>query len=95
MPKLGLSDLSTYGVALGSDTSPPDWQSYVGLDRHELAHAAIDQSRPPEPILPMSFTSRHSGAEIRLPHSPGTPWRSVRRTQRSICVYSGPILVPP
>jgi hypothetical protein len=47
LPKLGLSGLSTYGVALGSDTSPPDWQSYVGLDRHELAHAAIDQFRSP------------------------------------------------
>ena len=47
LPKLGLGGLSTYGLALGSDTSPADWQSYVGLDRHELAHAAIDQFRSP------------------------------------------------
>jgi len=47
LPKLGLGGLSTHGLALGSDTNPPDWQSYVGLDRHELAHAAIDQFRSP------------------------------------------------
>ena len=47
LPKLGLSGLSTHGLALGSDTSPADWQSYVGLDRHELAHAALDQFRSP------------------------------------------------
>jgi hypothetical protein len=47
LPKLGLSGLSTHGFALGSDTSPADWQSHVGLDRHELAHAAIDQFRSP------------------------------------------------
>ena len=28
LPKLGLGGLSTHGLALGSDTSPPDWQSY-------------------------------------------------------------------
>ena len=47
LPKLGLSGLSTYGLALGSDSSPADWQSYVGFDRHELAHAALDQFRSP------------------------------------------------
>ena len=47
LPKLGLNGLSTNGLALGSDTSPDDWQSYVGLDRHELAHAALDQFRSP------------------------------------------------
>ena len=47
LPKLGLNGLSTNGLALGSDTSPTDWQSYVGLDRHELAHAALDQFRSP------------------------------------------------
>jgi hypothetical protein len=47
LPKLGLGGLSTHGLALGSNTSPADWQSYVGLDRHELAHAAIDQFRSP------------------------------------------------
>jgi len=47
LPKLGLSGLSTNGISLGSDTSPADWKSYVGLDRHELAHAALDQFRSP------------------------------------------------
>jgi hypothetical protein len=47
LPKLGLGGLSTHGLALGSNTSPADWQRYVGLDRHELAHAAIDQFRSP------------------------------------------------
>src|SRR5271165_5514039 len=46
LPKLGLGGLSVHGLALGSGTSPADWQSYLGfLDRHELAHAAIDQFR--------------------------------------------------
>ncbi len=48
LPKLGLSELSTHGLALGSNTSPADWQSYVGEDRHELAHAALDQFRSPQ-----------------------------------------------
>ncbi len=47
LPKLGLGGLSTHGLALGSDISLPDWQNYVGLDRHELAHAALDQFRSP------------------------------------------------
>jgi hypothetical protein len=48
LPKLGLGGLSTHGLALGSDMSPADWQSYLGFfDRHELAHAAIDQFRSP------------------------------------------------
>ena len=47
LPKLGLDGLSTHGLALGSNTSPADWPSYVGLDRHELAHAALDQFRTP------------------------------------------------
>ncbi len=47
LPRLGLGGLSTHGLALGSDTSPADWQSYVGLDQHELAHAALDQFRSP------------------------------------------------
>jgi hypothetical protein len=47
LPKLGLSGLSTHGIALASGTSPSDWQRYVGLDRHELAHAALDQFRTP------------------------------------------------
>jgi hypothetical protein len=47
LPILGLGGLSTHGIALGSDTSPPDWQRHGGFDRHELAHAAIDQFRTP------------------------------------------------
>ena len=56
LPKLGLSGLSTNGIALGSDTSPPDWRSYAGLDRHELAHAAIDQFRSPGADPPCVLT---------------------------------------
>ena len=47
LPWLGLGGLSTHGMALGSDTSPEDWQGHGGLDRHELAHAAVDQFRSP------------------------------------------------
>ena len=52
LPKLGLSGLSTNGIAIGSDASPADWRSYVGLDRHELAHAAINQFRSPSAYPP-------------------------------------------
>jgi hypothetical protein len=47
LPWLGLSDLSTHGMALGSETSPHNWQSYGVLDRHESAHAALDEFRSP------------------------------------------------
>ncbi len=47
LPRLGLEGLSTYGFALGSAASPSDWQGYIGSDRHELAHAALDQFRTP------------------------------------------------
>jgi hypothetical protein len=45
LPRLGLGDLSLHGLALGSGASPPDWESGGALDRHELAHAAIDLYR--------------------------------------------------
>lgn len=44
--RLGLGGLSVHGLALGSDSSPADWATEGALDRHELAHAAIDQFRP-------------------------------------------------
>jgi hypothetical protein len=47
LPRLGLGGLSTHGMALGSDRSPEDWRGHGGLDRHELAHAALDQFRSP------------------------------------------------
>src|SRR3954453_5240825 len=42
---LDQGNLSVHGIALGSDASPPDWESGGSLDRHELAHAALDQYR--------------------------------------------------
>ena len=66
LPKLGLDGLSTHGLALGSNTSPADWPSYVGLDRHELAHAALDQFRSPEAdppyVLHEGWAQSRSGA---------------------------------
>ncbi|HEV3165725.1 MAG TPA: hypothetical protein VGZ22_16980 [Isosphaeraceae bacterium] len=46
LPVLSLNGLSTNGLALGSDHSPSEWQLRGEMDRHELAHAARDQSRP-------------------------------------------------
>ena len=47
LPVLRLGRLSVHGIALGSDRSPEDWEDEGSLDRHELAHAALDQFRTP------------------------------------------------
>ena len=90
LPKLGLSGLSTNGIALGSDTSPPDWRSYAGLDRHELAHAAIDQFRSPGADPPCVLTE--GWAQSRCGDTPAALSRdalgNVQRTRRSVCVNS-------
>ena len=46
LARLDLGSLSVHGIALGSGESPADWGTDGGLDRHELAHAALDQYRP-------------------------------------------------
>jgi hypothetical protein len=43
--RLDLGSLSVHGIALGSDESPEDWDTGGQLDRHELAHAALDEYR--------------------------------------------------
>jgi hypothetical protein len=68
LPKLGVGGLSTHGLALGSNMSPPDWQNYVGLDRHELAHAAIDQFRSPGADPP--YVLHEGWAEARSGETP-------------------------
>ncbi len=68
LPKLGLGGLSTHGLALGSDTSPADWRNYVGLDRHELAHAALDQFRSPEADPP--YVLHEGWAQSRCGETP-------------------------
>ncbi len=45
LPRLGQGSLSVHGIALGSGESPPDWGLGGSLDRHELAHAALDMYR--------------------------------------------------
>jgi hypothetical protein len=45
--RLDLGSLSVHGIALGSGESPGDWDSGGVLDRHELAHAALDEYRAP------------------------------------------------
>lgn len=45
LSRLGLSGLSVHGIALGSGESPGDWRSGGHMDRHELAHAALDEYR--------------------------------------------------
>jgi hypothetical protein len=53
---LGQGRLSVYGLALGSDASPADWSPAAPeglLDRHELAHAFLDQWRGPDSDPPM------------------------------------------
>ena len=46
LPVLGLDGVSVHEIALGSGESPSDWSTDAGrLDRHELAHAALDSIR--------------------------------------------------
>ncbi len=54
LPRLGQGGLSVHGLALGSGESPPDWGLGGTLDRHELAHAALDMYRAPD-ADPASF----------------------------------------
>jgi len=44
--RLDLGSLSVHGIALGSGESPAHWGEGGTLDRHELAHAALDEYRP-------------------------------------------------
>jgi hypothetical protein len=80
LPTLGLSGLSTHGLALGSNMSPPDWQSNVGLDRHELAHAALDQFRSAEADPP--YVLHEGWAQSRCGLTPAELSREAL-TQRS------------
>jgi hypothetical protein len=51
---LGQRAMSLHGLALGSSSSPGDWKGPQGyLDRHELAHALLDQQRSPGSDPPM------------------------------------------
>ena len=51
---IGQGNLSILGLALGSTKSPSNWAHSEGnLDRHELAHAVINQQRPVSADPPM------------------------------------------
>jgi hypothetical protein len=60
------SNCSLLGLALGSTSSPTDWSGNEGyLDRHELAHAVINQQRPfnadPPMLLHEGWAESQSG----------------------------------
>jgi hypothetical protein len=63
---LGLGPLSIHGIAIGSAQSPSDWPSGGGVDRHELAHAALDAYRTvgadPPFLLHEGWAERNGGA---------------------------------
>lgn len=65
-PGIVLAGISLSAIASGSDRSPADWDSVGGnLDRHELAHAAIDEycardSDPPR-MLKEGWAESQSG----------------------------------
>jgi hypothetical protein len=55
-PLLGQRNLSYYGLALGSPSTPAEGSAVIGIsyiDRHELAHAVLDQHRSPNSDAPM------------------------------------------
>jgi hypothetical protein len=47
LPSLGLSGLSTHGIAVAGADRETDWDHQGYLDRHELAHVAMDSTRQP------------------------------------------------
>lgn len=53
--RLDLGDLSIHGIALGSNSSLDDWKFEGNLDRHELAHATLDQYRDASSDPPYFF----------------------------------------
>lgn len=63
---LDLGPLSIHGIAIGSGQSPSDWQSGGRLDRHELAHAALDAYRTagadPPFLVHEGWAERNGGA---------------------------------
>jgi hypothetical protein len=66
LPRLGLARLSVHGIALGSGPGPEDLDSGGRLDRHELAHAALDEFRAydadPPYFLHEGWAESQSGA---------------------------------
>jgi hypothetical protein len=67
LPQLGLWRLSVHGIALGSGEGPEDLDSGGRLDRHELAHAALDEFRAydadPPYFLHEGWAEAQSGAD--------------------------------
>jgi hypothetical protein len=69
----GQGRLSLYGLALGSDRSPEDWDTNddldaLSLDRHELAHAVIHQIHPladPPTLLVEGWAETYGGVPVR------------------------------
>jgi len=68
--RLGLSRLSTHALALGSQESPTDWSAGGGLDRHELAHAVLDELRTrgadPPKLLHEGWATAQSGEQPEI-----------------------------
>ncbi|APW61482.1 hypothetical protein [Paludisphaera borealis] len=66
LPVLGLGGLSVHEIALGSEESPNDWAADGRIDRHELAHAALDSLRSadadPPTFLHEGWAESQSGA---------------------------------
>src|SRR5262249_50438890 len=68
-PLLGQKNLSVCGLALGTPVTPagrrPDLLYDWFLDRHEVAHAVLDQHRDPDSDPPMllheGWATSHSG----------------------------------
>jgi hypothetical protein len=68
-PLLGQRNVSFYGLALGSSAGPADGPAALGkvlLDRHELAHAVLDQQRTPDSDPPTLLHEGWAEAQARL-----------------------------
>ncbi len=85
-----LVGLSFAGIAFGTSASPRDWNRDGSLDRHELAHAAIDEFRDsdadPPFLLHEGWAVARSGvgSEILAIHALETREENPRITVRSL-----------
>jgi hypothetical protein len=96
---IGQSKCSFLGLALGSTSSPTDWSGNEGyLDRHELAHAVINQQRPvnadPPMLLHEGWAESQSGLSSAELAARALQTRALHVRQSSPVVSVADLLAP-
>jgi hypothetical protein len=90
---LGFGPMACYGLAAGSSQSPEDWETadhpdHLSVDRHELAHAVIQQLYRPDSDPP--FLLVEGWAESRAGPSRATLAASALQSRTRWLSHRGP-----